>query len=456
MGIIAFFFNMLILLLYGGFIQGSGIISYIVILFFIMLILKGYFNDCFREGLFCYSFISLIGVLFVTVYYSTYNTTFSPYHDDSLYYYNSLHLSQFSLTMIPPTLFEIIMSIPLFIFKLLGIQLRHIDILPLVWGLSTVNILLAIRIAQKYFNVNKVLLMAVFSLLFNYSFLDASVHFYRDSLLILFVLLSILFLIESRYKMAIFFAFFVFLIRGANAVLLCYLIASVYMMRVYNFKLRTIILGTIIFAISFLIVGNSISSGFLRGGIASEASEALGMLDRISHRTESYATAEVGGTAALRHGGLIMTFLAPIIFTFSPFLSFPIFKEVNVIHANYNNVIGDYMGIYNMFQMESFIFWIHIFLLSFLLPRIIYSLYLGLRPNRTSEVKFICFFIILTICMITFISMQTRHRLFFFIFFPFLLYLYSQFSSSKGKNICNIAAFFSFSGLIIINLYMHL
>ena len=457
MNITIIFINTIILFLCIV-ILGEGIVSYTIVLLFVILLLKKYFKRYFQIGLFCYSFFSLVGLLFAIIYNFTYGNTFSPYFDDSFYYYNSLYLSHLSFANVSsPTLFEIIISVPLFLFSLLGIQLSHIDLLPIIWAISSLNILLAIKIAQNYFNIKKVSTIAVFSLLLNFSFLDTSVHLYRDAFIIFFSLLSILFLLKNKYKIAILFAIFVFFIRGANGVLMFYFITSIFLIRTFNIKLKTIIISTFA-SIVFLTVigGNNISGTFIRGGFGywlTEESKSLGMVDRIKERTESISTStSMTGTVSLINGNLFQKISVPVIYTFSPFILPPsLYRNSIVLQATYYNFGGN-LGTFNIFQIEFFLFLFHIVILSYLFPRIAYSFYMGITKSVSPEMKFIFLFIILVIYLISFISMQARHRLFFLMFFPFLLYNYRKYASSKGEKVFVFMSINIFLVLIIANL----
>jgi hypothetical protein len=445
-------FNISIGLLFISF-YGKGLISYISAGLILFYILRKKSVQFVEMGIFCYSLISLVGLLFAQIGVETYGNTFGPYYDDSLYYHNSLYISQFSFSGIPPTLFEIIMGIPVYIFEtLFAYQLKHIDLLPINWLVSSFNVVLANKIAQNYFNINKYYFVFFFSLLLNFNFIDASSHFYRDPVLILFLLLAFKYALNNKFKLAILFACFVFLIRAANGLLIFYFILCACLIEKYHFKLKAIVSCTLVISLVLLILGNRISSGMIfRGGFEKQDVEnTVKLAEQLDKRLDDFESKE--GSLSFRYGNVYQKIMYPFIYVFSPFKLQELHKDINVIQADSNNIFGQSMGTYKIFNLEFFLIIGHILFIAYYFPRILYGLYFGFKNKATQKTKAIMYFTVLSVILVSFISMQARHRLCFLVFFPFLLCNFQLNYNKKTGRICTFCSIFLFYILLLFNI----
>lgn len=447
---IIFILNLAIFFLYGVIGEG-GIVTYFLGLLSVSFIFKKYLPDYRAVALFTYSIIAIVGLFMIWVSVTTYGKTFGPYYDDSLYYLNVRWLSDFVMPQIPPTLFEVVLSIPMFLGKkLFSYELKHIELLPINWLVASINVILSVYVGQFFFKLGKLSFLPALVVLFNFNFLDTSVHLYRDTFVMLFMLLAVLFTLQSRYKVALLFSLFVFLIRGANGALMVFFIAGIYCIDKYHLRFKTIVLGVTFISLVVVLFSNSISSSFFRS-VGGSVGEEMSMAERIRVRQEGAEETAAGGTANFRDGNIVQKMIAPLIYTFSPFYVPTLYKDTRVIHSHDQSPHGKSQGYYNIFQVEFFLIIIHLVFTIFFTPRILCSFYYGLAKEKDVKTKFIILFIIASIILISFVSMQARHRTAFIIFFPFLLAMYDKHASSLVRSSCSAISIFLYLVVLFIN-----
>lgn len=93
-------------------------------------------------------------------------------------------------------------------------------LLPFNWFLGTIFVTESIRFAWKIVPIkNSKKVFCSFFILLNYSCVDAFVHLYRDSLMLIFYVISLSFILKKQYVKGIMASLLTSLVRGANGML---------------------------------------------------------------------------------------------------------------------------------------------------------------------------------------------------------------------------------------------
>lgn len=431
-----------------GYLNFKGIISYLIISFIFSCIINKYYYSLRYKAYFSYTFISLVGLLYAVIYLNTYNSTFGPFFDDSFYYYNAISLSNFRIPSISITLFEVFLSsIILIIHTLTGYTLNHIDLLPLNWVMGALSVILVLQLCVDLLNINKIFAITLISVLFNFNFIDTVAHLYRDSLIILLSVHCISKIFESKYKLALFLIIIISFLRGANGILLLYLLLIHFLTIKFSFKVKNIILITIFGFLILILSSNYISGNILRGGFTLSDGETLSQV--LNNRMEVYDQSGEGGILELKKGNIIEKSIYPIVYLFTPFNLQKFNANISVIQSDKNS-IGYQMGDFNLFNISAILILLHIIFIGTVIPPILIGCYYTFIKGSTQN-RILLLYFLLTLLSIAFISMQARHRIAFIIFFPFWISSYFKYRTTKVKRLCFISSFFIITLLIIIN-----
>lgn len=448
---IFYFFSSIVFLstiiTFYAYLNFKGFISFIIVSILFYLIVKKRFKDSIDIAFFSYLFISLIGILYITNYSIAYHSTFGPYFDDSYYYNNALNISKLKISSLNITLYELLLAIPIFIIRLVSAYtLEHIDLIPLNWGIAALSVVLTCNLSKKIVSQN-ITILSIFSLLLNHNFIDSVSHLYRDCLIILLSLICISYILNQKYKKGIIFISIIFFIRGANSFLLLFFLLIHYLINIRKFKIKSIILFSVIGVILVFILSNYVSSAILRGGVFSAGEETIAQA--LTNRLENANTNE-SGILKLKNGTVIERVIYPIIYLFTPLNFHGFDTNVSIIRADLDYPMGFNYGVLNFVDFSSIMVLIHIILMAIIIPRIIFGCYFAYKKSST-DIQVLLLFFIITLISISFISMQARHKTAFIIFYPLWINLYNKKSSEKFKKINYIISLFILFILIISN-----
>lgn len=406
-----------------------------------------------QTALIVFTFAGFFSLLYSYEYMSLYNDSFGPYYDDSLYYFNSILLSNFQVGL-PPTLFEVVLAVPQFIsYNLFNVYIPHIFLLPINWMLSSFSAVVLLKILSFFFNINKEKeIYILLPILFNYNFIDTAIHLYRDVLMIFFILLFIYNMIVDNKKWTLFFGVCVFFIRGANGVLLLLFYILHYAITIKGYSFKKIAFVSIFPILILFYFSGSINSSFFRGGFSNVQSSNL--QERLTSRMDYNRLEGEGGSMSLRNSNnIVVKSIYPLVYTFSPFILETEAKQINVIHSSIEQIFGYSLREFKFSKMYNLPFYFHILSIAFFVIPILYGLFIGLRSQNKYFVILSIFFII-QVLAISIISMQARHRLPIVFLFP-VFYILALRSREYKTSIIPKISVIIFIIIILINLYLN-
>lgn len=137
----------------------------------------------------------------ICVIYLFASLSFAPFVDDGYYYYNIQTIWSGNINNdINYTLYEFVVAIVYAPLLLVFKNIEHYMLLPFNWFLGTIFVTESIRFAWKIVPIkNSKKVFCSFFILLNYSCVDAFVHLYRDSLMLIFYVISLSFILKKQY-----------------------------------------------------------------------------------------------------------------------------------------------------------------------------------------------------------------------------------------------------------------
>lgn len=173
-------------------------------------------------------YFSIVGLVVVNIYRASYGLDFGPSTDDSRFFERIAELTVGN-TPARFTLYELSLSYYCRFIRSFFFEPRLLDLLPFNWFVSALVVryshLLAINISGRKLGI----WLTFIAVVGNYRFLDVGVHLYRDSLLLLCILWSLIFSFQKRYVLASLLVLPVGLIRGGNGILLAISIGLIFL-----------------------------------------------------------------------------------------------------------------------------------------------------------------------------------------------------------------------------------
>lgn len=381
---------------------------------------------------FSYSFYSLIGTINYCVYLHFCGFTFAPFHDDSYYWMNITALlnGDFSVHY---TFFELVMAVLCMPFK--SFHLEHCYLLPVNWMLGAIVVVEAVKFARKVIPIKTISNKYVNALiiLLNTSFIDGTVHFYRDIWMCLFFIIALNAIYENKYVKSLWATFFTGLIRGANAfILLFYMLLNKMagIRRISRSILLFMVVGVCLglFALSYVVNIEDYMRSF-----SSQAS--TGASDSFSDRIDYFLHQEgaSGGVVQLlRSPNPFLKLLALPIYIFSPFKVGDFF-----VVGNYTLRFAVYPSVLR-FRTDSVWEIFMIVFYAFMIPKLFVGFYYWLKDKSNKNMVLFFTFIVMMVT-VTYISMQTRHKMMFILLYPLAYNYYIAYSSDRTKQKCSIA-----------------
>lgn len=392
-----------------------------------------------------YLFYALCGALAVLSYQGSYGQTFAPYHDDQYYYDTILALlSGYKETVIlSATLYEYIVAGFYSIFSWIAVP-SHMDLLPLNWCIGALTILESIKLSDFFFPLSKkkYYVLPVLVILFNSNYINGIVHLYRDGLMCYFLLLSVNHTLRKKYGWAILFAIFTGMVRGANGMLcflfiaLCYFSQKKFFTKVNVFFILVLGAGGVFYLDSTIGL-----SQYLRNFSYVQDGGSVSLANRISGRMDDFLDqSENKGVIGLMNSGNPVKMAAAL----------PIYM-VSPLQAGKLRISEDTQdfGHIQRYKIENGWSLLTIFTGCFT----IYALFAGLfylfrAPDKRLFV--IALFFTITLMVITFISMQFRHKMGFIVFFPLLIGCFLSVDKAKISKQLRVVAS---CGMVLILIY---
>lgn len=370
-----------------------------------------------RLFIFLYSYISLWGLFYAISYYEFYGLYFGPNGDDSLFYDyivngdfdNSYYLFIFIMAVFGNCV-SFIKSLSL------------VDLLIFNWGIAAFVCMLSFYYASLVIGRLSGFIPVLLGVSMNYAFLDTAVHLYRDSMVLMFFLLSLISAQRKHYWTAIAFAVVTGILRGANgfvallAVLLYLIFRKMKTQCIRTSKgigkklwvyvlLMFVIIVIVQYAGSFIIMyGTSFINQ--NRGINSKTMSAY-VHNRENKWLERFDESKVLGSGVM---GIVIKPAVNLLFplTFPPVSAYEQVKIKN-----------QYVQYVRMFKAFSIAIWFGIVASVWVFPGLLSGVLASLKLPYEKAIPVILFVVLLF--AVSLISFQYRHRCAYIVLIPSII-----------------------------------
>lgn len=393
---------------------------------------------------FAFCLYSFIGTVNYCSYLYFCGFTFAPYHDDNYYWKNIVAIANGeSLGNRNATLYEYVIA---YLIKPFGnLPIEHYHLLPFNWALGALVVVLSVKFAEKVLPdlSSKARWLSVFLLLLNSSFIDGTVHLYRDILMCLFFIIGLSCIYENHFKLGFLNAIVVGLIRGANAFVLFFYMVLQNISKSRLFTKKILCLSVVVIIMSFFVLNKAFHiEKYMRN-----LSEASSTADTFSERVERVKSEDgTGGVMALlRSDNIVLNAVALPIYMVSPFKV----REL-VIKEQYTLRDTVYPSVVRL-RVETIWESVMIAFYAFMLP----GFFMGLCywAKEVDKRKFALFLVfIFMVASVTYISMQSRHKMMFIMLYPLVYNYYQNKASLLVKKKCHIASLVLAGLLLVYNI----
>lgn len=393
---------------------------------------------------FSFCLYSLIGTVNYCSYLYFCGFTFAPYHDDNYYWKNIITIvNGDDLGNNNATLYEYVIAYLIKPFSALPIE--HYHLLPINWALGALVVVLSVKFAEKVLPdvSGKARWLSAFLLLLNSSFIDGTVHLYRDILMCLFFIVGLSCIYGNHIKLGFLNSIMAGLVRGANAFILFLYMVLQRVSRSKLFSKKVLCLSVVVIAISFSVLNKTFQlEKYMRN-----LSESSSTADTFSERIERVKSEDgTGGVMTLlRSDNIVLNAIALPVYMVSPFKV----REL-VIKEQYTLRDTVYPSVVRL-RVETIWEFIMIVFYAFMLPGFFLGLYYWAKEvDRQKFVLFLVF--IFMVASVTYISMQSRHKMMFIMLYPLVYNYYQNKASLVTKKKCHVASFVLAGLLLAYNL----
>ncbi|MBN1664236.1 MAG: hypothetical protein JW943_11600 [Deltaproteobacteria bacterium] len=408
-------------------------------------------RSIFSVIIFSYMVLSLVGIISVWAYVSSYGFPFAPYNDDSYYFLNIKSLAGWKFPD-EYTLYELFMVPAYWLFSFVNKTVSVQDLLPANWAMGAVVVGLAGRLSTKI--SGRFSLLAIAALLINYNFVDTVIHLYRDVFLLMLSLLCVMHAMRKKYLLALGFAFLAGLTRGGNGLLCIFYVIVFYLFHIGWLKklnLKTMVVFAVMI-VGFIIIDNIAALGGLGRSFmgATEDHEKQTMMGRAVQRQDTMLSGSSGGfdsTKLLHSLGPLGMAVIPLAATINPIRWSSFYATTSISVFRKNRGFGSVLRPVLFFMLLTVISW------PFIGPPLILGF---LRSIKSVEPMFILSIIFLvTVFVIALVSFQARHRTAFLIFFPCFVALTAGKTDTDKKFRTLLTVFFAVF-IIAVNMLPHI
>lgn len=427
------------------FFSGTLSIFYSMGICAILLSVFSYKCSKYRQLLFfSFCLYSFIGTVNYCSYLYFCGFTFAPYHDDNYYWKNIVAIADgVSLGSHNATLYEYVIA---YLIKPFGnLPIEHYHLLPFNWALGALVVVFSIMFAEKVLPEvsSKARWISAFLLLLNSSFIDGTVHLYRDILMCLFFIIGLSCIYGHHIKKGFLNTIVVGLIRGANAFVLLFYMVLQRISRSKLFSKKVLCLSVVLILLSFFVLNKAFHvEKYMRN-----LSEASSTADTFSERVERIKSEDgTGGVMTLlRSDNIVLNAVALPIYMVSPFKV----REL-VIKEQYTLRDTVYPSIVRL-RVETIWEFVMIVFYAFMLPGFFLGLYYWAK--ETDKRKFLLFLVfIFMVASVTYISMQSRHKMMFIMLYPLVYNYYQSRASVITKKKCHVTSFVLAGVLLMYNI----
>jgi len=365
-----------------------------------------------------YLAVSLVGMLEVSDNLRQYGTMFGIGADDSDYFFNARTILQDGVIPAGAGLYDLVLAAWGFLPNLIWKETTTaFEFLPLNWALAAAVVGLCDELCFVVLKQRPPLWILALTLLANYKFTDATIHLYRDGLLLTFFLLALNSLMRVQRLRSVLYSLPVLVLRAANFGLYC----IVFLLSVALGRART----RVIFyrwVLSFLapIIGPQVfryATRITLGGYVDEHIAST-LFEEMQFRGEIYALST--GTAQSTTLGYEMAnntaasfVLRPITFELLPIRFWPLEMGGNSASRFAVNISSDReLTLRNVYLWFSIISWVAV------LPLLIVGLGVAAAGSRNLNIMFVYYLV--SVFAVSFISFELRHATAFITIHPLL------------------------------------
>lgn len=374
-------------------------------------------------------FYSFVGVINYSIYLSECGLTRAPYGDDSYYYDYALDIingvSIFT-RFEPYSYFLATFMLP--IHRIFKYVISHYELLPINWfvGSTTVALVLYFTDLVVPIKSKKHQNIAVCLLLFNSCFIDGVVHLYRDGLICLLIMICCIHIYNSSYNRSILISLFLGLLRGANGFIMLFFIVLNYVQRIFRFSKKSLVLSFVLILAVFYISYNNLGIERYARSFSNTTGESMSISERISQFT-AQEEAQGGVIRLLKSRNPVYQLVAIPIYMLSPFKA----GSFEITHFYSLRTTGWYV---TRFRIETVWEFLNIiFYLPFYLPLFL-GVYYWSKETKINNIILLFIFII-TLLLVTLVSMQSRHKMAFIVFFPIIYSYYCNKTTQHSRSL---------------------
>lgn len=395
--------------------------SYVLFGFILYILVQKMFDDKTTKkiAILAYAYTSFIGVLLVWLHYEQFNMPFDVFGDDkrffewAQYYKDNLLSHSYSV-------YEKVLALLLRLFGSIGFKDNPELLLPLNWMILSLTIGLSYKLTLLVTKIRIPLYLFFLSIFLNYTFIQNSVHLYRDIYVSFFTILTIVYTLEKQYIKAILSSFGAGLFRLPNAIFALMIVGSKFFLdkKKTKFIIGIIFSSFIILAFIGMVKMNLHIGKYNLGNITSAVDT------RITTYIENIQE-QSGGTAMLKKLPMIV--------------QFPLNIPVQVIRPikieNYFKPLRERYSQLKLLNHRSLGWSITVLSMIILVGYYIRGLFLSVFIN-TPNVRLFIFSFILLATVLGFLSFLDRNRVFLIPLFPTLIAL--NFMNYKLSTIQNV------------------
>jgi hypothetical protein len=368
--------------------------------------------------------VSLVGMLEVSDNLRLFGTIFGVGGDDSEYFFNARSILQDRFIPDNAGIYELVLAAWGFLPNLLWRETTTaFEFLPLNWVLGAVVVGLCDELCFVVIKQRPPAWLLVVTLLGNYKFTDATIHLYRDGLLLVFFLLAVNSLMRSQHLRSVVYSVPVLALRAANFAL--YIFVLLLSVTLRRSRTRVAFYGWVtcilcVAALSVRFVGPQVFRYATRFTFGPNAEEfaATSFLEEAEFRGQIYAATT--GTAqsttlgyAMANGGPASMVLRPITYELFPIRFWSLEMGGNSASRFAVNVSSDRgLTLRNLYLWFSIMCWVIV------VPLVVVGLGAAAIGSRKLNISFIYYLI--SVFAVSFISFELRHATAFIIFHPLL------------------------------------
>lgn len=395
----------------------------------------------------CYLFYSFCGSTAAISYEISTGGSYTPYFDDWYYYDHVKQILEYYIVE-NSTLYEYVLTMYILPFQYF-IPLKHIYFLPFNWFIGALVVNESIKLANHFYpNKNRsIYIISLALILFNANFTNGIVHLFRDGLMLLFLTKAINKAINKHYISSFVFCILTGFLRGANGLLALMFLFLQYFVNKQMIRKKNYVFIILTSLLALFLISDYLfdASKYIRSFSGNENNDTEGLVQSISERTDSFL--EKGGDSSgimklYNSGNPIAISLMLPIYLVSPINIGPFIIIEDSLAENIPTTII-------RFRIETIWEIINILIWTICIFPFFIGLYKFLTEKRIEYFPLAIYFIF-TLILITYISMQHRHKMAFIIIYPLLYNCYKYYYKTNPKWIIILQVFISLLLLLYI------